>query len=83
MITAQNLKARLAERPFQPFRICLSDGSEMDVPHWEFAWILGNRVFVGVVENADVGNDPRVREISDLHITRLEEPPPRRHGKKK
>jgi hypothetical protein len=75
MITAKNLRGRLAESPFRPFRICLGDGAEIDIPHREFAWVFGNRVFVGVAENGDVGADPRVREISDLHITRLEEPP--------
>ena len=75
MITAKNLRGRLAERPFRPFRICLSDRTEIDIPHPEFAWIFGSRVFVGVIEGGDAGADPRVREISDLHITRLEDLP--------
>jgi hypothetical protein len=31
--------------------------------------------FYRVAGNGDIGVDSRVREIADLHITRLEEPP--------
>ena len=44
----------------------------------EFAWVFGSRVFVGIAANGAAGDDPRVREISDLHVTRIEDRAPRR-----
>jgi hypothetical protein len=73
MITAKNIGDRLGELPFRPFRICLSDGTEFPIPHREFAWVWRSRIFVGMERPGAIQDDPRVREISGLHITRLED----------
>lgn len=78
MIAAKSIQERLGEQPFRPFRICLSDGSACEVPHREFAWVFGNRVFVGVAANGAPGEEPRVRELSELHVTRIEDRAERR-----
>lgn len=83
MVAAKSIRERLDEQPFRPFRICLSDGSEHQVPHREFAWVFGNRVFVGIATNGAVGGDPRVRELSDLHVTRIEDTARRRRRKQR
>jgi hypothetical protein len=78
VITAKSILERLGEQPFRPFRICLSDGSAHEVPHREFAWVFGNRIFVGVAANGAAGENPQVRELSELHVTRIEDRAQRR-----
>lgn len=77
MITVSNLKDRLGERPFRPFRISLSDGAQYDVPHPEFGWVFGGRAFIGVPGPGRPWNDfdASVKEVAVLHITRIENLP--------
>ena len=74
MVTSRNLKDLLEARPFRPFEICLSDGTRHAVPHPEFAWVIGGRVFVGSPAAPVAGQeDFKVQQLSILHITRVEE----------
>ncbi len=75
MLTARNLRELLEAQPFQPFQICLTDGSRHEVPHPEFAWVIGNRIFVGVPVSGPPTEDFSVRELSILHISRIERAP--------
>ena len=77
MITAGRIREKLAHRPFRPFRLFLSDGSRQDVPHPEFAWVFAGRLFVGVPTRGANGDGGRVKELAILHLTRIEELPPR------
>jgi hypothetical protein len=72
MITASRIRASLQRTPFRPLRIFLSDGSRHDVPHLEFAWVFGGRIFIGVAGNNGAGT---VKELAILHVTRIEEMP--------
>src|SRR5436309_2163880 len=36
MITAQDVRELLAQRPFEPFRIVTSSGQHYDIPHSDF-----------------------------------------------
>ncbi len=65
------------EPPFRPFRLFLSDGSRHEVPHPEFAWVFGGRVFVGVPTRSNAV-DGKVKELAILHLTRIEDLPERR-----
>jgi hypothetical protein len=73
MITPQGIKELLNRRPFRPLRLFLSDGSKHDVPHPEFAWVFGGRVFIGIPGKGTPFFDGAVREIAILHVTRVEE----------
>lgn len=79
MITVHTLRDRLAERPFRPFRVALTDGSQYEVPHPEFGWVFGGRAFIGVPGPGQAWNDfdASVKEIAVLHITRIESLPRR------
>ena len=70
MITAQNLRELLNARPFHPFRVRLSDGTTHAVPHPEWAWLAGNRLFVGAPLGGKTG-DWSVKQLSILHMTQL------------
>jgi len=78
MITLRQVKAYLEAKPFRPFRLFLPDGSRHGVPHPEFAWVFGSRVFVGVAGNGASQPDSYVKELSLLHVTRIEKVSPRK-----
>ena len=66
-MTIEQLQALHRARPFQPFRIHLSDGREFDVPHPELLWHTpaGRTIYVAISDEA--------AEILDLlHVTSLE-----------
>lgn len=66
-MTIEQLQALHRARPFQPFRMHLSDGRDFDVPHPEFLWHTpgGRTIFVAT--------SPEAAEIVDLlHVTSLE-----------
>ena len=78
MITPARVRERLNDRPFRPFRLHLSDGSRHDVPHPEFAWIAGPRLFIGLPRrngSRDEWAEWSVKELSILHLTRIEDLP--------
>ncbi len=72
MITTARLREYLHAAPFHPFRVYLSDGSHHDVPHLEFAWLVGSRLYVAWIVKERGLEDPAVRELAVLHITRIE-----------
>jgi hypothetical protein len=72
VITSRQIRAYLEAKPFRPFRLFLSDGSRHEVPHPEFAWVFGSSVFVGVAGNGTRQPDMYVKELSLLHVTRIE-----------
>ncbi|HEY3322988.1 MAG TPA: hypothetical protein VGP72_21215 [Planctomycetota bacterium] len=71
MSPAEILKL-LHRRPFQPFRLHLSDGSHFDVKHPEMALVTRTSLAVGVPgkEAEDLAESLDI--ISWLHIVRLE-----------
>jgi len=73
MITAARIKELLNQKPFRPFRVFLSDGWKHDVPHPEFAWVFGGRMFIGVPVKNALEWDGVVKELALLHVTRVEE----------
>ncbi len=63
----------LRARPFQPFRISLSDGKQYDVRHPEMAIVSRSTVLVGIP--GPQGPDGPVEQIVTcalIHITRME-----------
>lgn len=73
MITPVRIRELLDACPFRPFRVFLSDGSRHDVPHPEFAWVFGGRLFVGIPKRGGAHfADGQVKELAVLHLTRIE-----------
>jgi len=74
MITAMQLRERLNEHPFRPFRITLSDGRSFDVPNHDVAFVKRNSIEIGI------GLDTRsfaqkYVECAFLHIISVEDIP--------
>jgi hypothetical protein len=78
MIPAERMGELLNRRPFRPLRLFLSDGTKHEIPHPEFAWAFGGRLFLGVPAKGNALSDGRVKEIALLHLTTVEEMVPRK-----
>jgi hypothetical protein len=66
-VRAENLQELIHAVPFQPFRICLADGTRVDVPHPDFiAYPPGSRVA------AVVGRDESTHYIDVMLVLSLE-----------
>lgn len=74
MIAARQIRELLDAKPFQPFRICRSDGTYHDITHHDMAWVTRSTVEVGLNLDAD-GFAEYVVRCSILHITKLEDLP--------
>jgi len=74
MITAMQLRERMNENPFQPFRITLSDGRSFTVPNHDVALIKRNSIEIGI----DLDSRSFAQKYVDcaiLHITSIEDIP--------
>jgi len=74
MFTAQQLKERMEERPFRPFRIKMSSGDSYDVRNHDAAWVLRNVIEIGLDPDAE-GFASQTRRCAILYITSLEDIP--------
>ena len=68
-----DIREILDTKPFKPFRIHASYGSNFDVMHPDFVWVLRSRIDIAVPASDQPGVLDRVHHCSLLHITRLEE----------
>ena len=63
----------LRARPFQPFRISLSDGQQYDVRHPDIAIVSRSTVLLGIPgPRGSDGPVERVVTCALVHITRME-----------
>jgi len=69
----EELWQRLHSQPFEPFRICLTDGTAYEVPHPELVMVGRRSAVVGITEarQAPPFYD-RTTTVALLHIVRLE-----------
>ena len=67
-----DIRAKLDTRPFQPFRIHLSDGAAFEVRHPELAIVSKRELVVGVPPSKDALVADRLVNLSLIHITRIE-----------
>jgi hypothetical protein len=62
----------LRAKPFQPFRISLSDGQQYDVRHPEIAIVSRSTVLIGIPGPRSLEPVERVVTCALIHITRME-----------
>lgn len=72
MFTANQLKERMEEQPFRPFRIRMSNGEAYDIKNHDAAWVLRNAVEIGIDPDAD-GFVSNTRRCAILHIASIED----------
>lgn len=81
MIRQDDVRERLDRRPFEPFRICLTDGRAYDVQHPDLCMLGRNTVYVGIPERKTKRTVVRVDQCALVHIVRFEELNGKRRGK--
>lgn len=82
MITANEIRERMIETPFRPFRICMTDGRHFDVVNHDMAFVTRNAILVGLYTGKDSIAE-RTAHWAILHIVRVEELPAKRGRKAK
>jgi len=66
MLNTKTIRDRLHQSPFQPFRICLSDGRPITVQHPDFVAIGGSVVLV-------TDRQDNIQRLDSLHIVSLDD----------
>ena len=74
MFTAKQLKERMDQQPFRPFRIRMSNGESYDIPNHDSAWVLRDSVEIGLDPDAE-GMVALTRRCAILHIASIEDIP--------
>ena len=72
MFVAKHFKDLMEARPFQPFKIHMSDGATYEVPNHEAAFVTRNYLEIGRDQDSDK-IPGRMVKCSILHITPVEE----------
>lgn len=77
---ADTIRERIRKQPFEPFRLYVFDGTSYDVLHYDFVFVMRDRITVAIgVPTADDIPQKSV-DIDPLHITQIETIKPRRNG---
>jgi hypothetical protein len=77
MITANDIRERLAMRPFEPFRIVTSSGQHYDIPHSDFLFITKRTLAIATPKTEGDREPDGFHTVSILHVTALEVIPSR------
>lgn len=68
---AEELVSRVRQRPFEPFRLHLTDGRSYEVKHPEQIMVGRRSSHVGLGGNGDAPFQ-KIAIVSNIHITRIE-----------
>jgi hypothetical protein len=71
-MSAEDLLRFLQRRPFDPFRIVLTDGTVYDVHHPEMVLLARRTAEIGLPQDQGQPIADRIVTISLLHIVRVE-----------
>ena len=69
----RDVRERLDKRPFEPFRICMTDGRAYDITHPELCMLGRTTVYVGIPDPKVKRIVMRVDQCALVHIVRFEE----------
>lgn len=72
MIRREDVLENLEKRPFEPFRICMSDGRTYDIAHPDLCIPSRNTVYMGVPDPRLRRTVVRMDQCAYVHIVRFE-----------
>ena len=75
MFNAQEIHARLSEKPFIPLRVFASSGQSYDITHPELVIVGVRALYIGVPSNDFPQFAETASRVAMLHITDLQELP--------
>lgn len=73
MFTAEEIQARLREKPFRPLRIIASEGLRYDIQHPDLVLVGRRDLMIGFVSPNRPTIYNRVTRVALVHIVALEE----------
>ncbi len=73
MIRLDDIRERLDKRPFEPFRICMTDGRSYDIRHPDLCMLGRTTVYVGVPDTKVKRIVMRVDQCALVHIVCFEQ----------
>lgn len=72
MMRPEDVAEHLTQRPFEPFRIFMSDGKTFDIRHRELCMVGGTTAYVGIPDRKLRGVAMQVVHCALVHMTRIE-----------
>lgn len=66
------LRDTLRHRPFEPFRLVLTDGQSYEVRHPDLLWVGQHTAYVGLTGDAGQTFFERTVKVDLLHVIRIE-----------
>jgi hypothetical protein len=75
MLTGNDVRDRLQQRPFVPFRLVMSSGQFYDIQHPDLVLVGKRHVFVGTAREENPTEFDRSSLLSILHLAAIENLP--------
>ena len=75
MLSADDIQARLRERPFNPMRLVTSSGQSYDITHPELVLVGRRSLIIGTASNENPSQFESVSRVAIIHITDLQDVP--------
>jgi hypothetical protein len=75
MYTAEDIQARLREKPFRPLRIIVSEGQHFDIRHPDLVFVGRRDVMIGFPGPDNPSVYDRVTRVALVHVVALEDLP--------
>jgi hypothetical protein len=72
MFTADDIQARLRERPFIPVRLLTSSGPSYDITHPDLV-LVGRRFLISTASNENPSQIEAASRVAVLHVTDLQD----------
>jgi hypothetical protein len=70
-MSPEELRESLRQKPFEPFRIVLTDGASYDVRHPDLLWVGQRAVYVGLTGQPGQTLFERAVKVDLLHVTQI------------
>ena len=75
MFTANDIQARVRERPFAPFRIVTSSGEAFDIHHPDLTMVGRRSLTIGTASTQNPTQYETTSRVAILHVTALQDLP--------
>jgi hypothetical protein len=77
MFTAEEIQARLRQRPFQPLRIIVSEGMHFDIHHPDLVLVGRRDLSIGSPDQSSPSIYSGIIRVALVHVVALEDIPAR------
>jgi hypothetical protein len=75
MFTADDIQARIRERPFIPVRLISSSGQSYDITHPDLVLVGRRSLIIGTASNENPSQFETASRVAVLHVTDLQDIP--------